>query len=236
MTRRPDWISLIGKIKQGKSLSSDLKEHIRLFKLTAICMGLTRESIKTKRLFLDSVQSLTIEPMNGDGSWKSFTQIINLALLNKKHFEHMSKLEADIAKSKEESAAAAAANTNFRKLRNESLQRKSEFYGNFQKRRRENQQHSRSTCFNCGKPGHFAANCPQSRSQVRYVEVCSKCGERWKPGHECREDTKKSPEKSYEKKGQPQPQSFRKEGYGLVVTEPEEVWKYEEESDPHKSL
>ena len=84
LVRRRDWTDLTAKLQRGEKFSDDLVEHIRCFKLVAMCMGLAHDSEQTKQLFLDSVEQLNVEPEMSDGDLKTFNQLITITLRKKK--------------------------------------------------------------------------------------------------------------------------------------------------------
>jgi len=106
MTRRPDWITFKGNL--GKMYSDDMEEHIRYFKMFAMCKGRQRESDDTKQLFLESIKPLTLMATKENGSFKTFNQIINMASAQKKQFNHMANLEKEVERLKHESVVTAA--------------------------------------------------------------------------------------------------------------------------------
>ena len=228
MTKRDDWISYKGKLELGNIYSENLDEHIRYFKLVAMCMGLTKESRETKQLFLDSVKHLCIESKNPDGSLKTFDQIVSAAIYQKKQFNRLATLEKGISKMMEETTAAAAM---LKRTRDELAERN---YRNYQEQFSKSKRPVAQACFKCGGTGHIARNCTKPSPPIITIRKCGNCNALWQPGHTCRTSAPaKQPQgkKETQKKQNP---PHRRQELGCVVTEPEDLWKYQETTHPEE--
>ena len=185
MMQRDDWFALSNKLEKGDPLSDDLIEHIILFRNVAMYKGMHAESEQTKRLFIKALRGFPIEAArNKEGQFKSFDEIVQMAMDNKKTFETAMEVERLLRKQRDELAAAAAA---MKRPRDDDDEYRrygrprddEEVYrrygrerprpGNFDRnwnrtgwnRRVENRKQAGpdTICHRCLKKGHFARDC-----------------------------------------------------------------------------